>query len=329
MPPSPLTPAELGRIAGPLLIGYILNWGLFGVLSMQVYVYYLAFPKDRAPFKALVCGAYLLEATQTFLFTTSAFRTFAFGFGNPAILNEVDILWFSVSIMGGMVAFVAQSFYAYRIMVLSSSKIVAGLIMLLACFSLAGAIAIGVQTKNAVLFSNLPGRSSFITAGIWEGGSAACDVLIAVSMTYYLNRYDSQVKQTKALVRKITRLTIETGALTAAVAILTLILTFLPGHPTYYQTTISVLGKLYSNSMMASFNSRANLGSSESTSSGTFELPIVSQGSRMHSDMDTDLRSRTMHGGVLMTREEVTFTSTSKISKEQKSNMDDVYHIAS
>ncbi|KDR82133.1 hypothetical protein GALMADRAFT_44609, partial [Galerina marginata CBS 339.88] len=241
------------------LIGYILNWGLFGVLSMQVYVYYLAFPNDRAAYKSLVYGAYLLEAAQTFLFTSSAFRTFAFGFGNPSVLDEVDILWFSVPIMSGLVAFISQAFYAYRITVLAQTKYLSGLIMLLACFSLAGSIALGVETKNAVLFSHLLKKDSFTTAGIWEGGSAACDVLIAASMTYYLKRRDTGIKQTQVLLTKIIRLTIETGSLTAAIAILTLILTFLPGQPTYYQTSVSVLGKVYSNSMMVAFNSRMKI----------------------------------------------------------------------
>lgn len=65
-------------------------------------VYYLAFPNDRTIYKALVYGAFLLEATQTFMFTSSAFRTFAIGFGNPDVLDQIDILWFSLPIMSGL-----------------------------------------------------------------------------------------------------------------------------------------------------------------------------------------------------------------------------------
>ncbi|KDR67183.1 hypothetical protein GALMADRAFT_258571 [Galerina marginata CBS 339.88] len=318
MPSLPLTPTELGRIAGPLLIGYILNWGLFGVLSMQVYVYYLAFPKDRNAYKALVYGSYLLEAAQTFLFTSSAFRTFALGFGNPAVLDEVDILWFSVPIMSGMVAFVSQTFYAYRISVLAQTKYLAILIMLFACLSLAGSIALGVETKKAVHFSRLLQKNSFTTAGIWEGGSAVCDVLIAGSMTYYLKRRDTGIKQTQVLLAKIIRLTIETGTLTAAVAILTLILTFLPGQPTYYQTSVSVLGKVYSNSMMVVFNSRMVLGSSNMATNATQDLPMISQNTRTRHD-DYEFGSQSKHGGVKITREElVSFPHSSNVSQDPK-----------
>ncbi|KAF8963780.1 hypothetical protein BDZ97DRAFT_1819156 [Flammula alnicola] len=179
---------------------------------MQVYLYYLAFPNDRPRNKALVYGAYILESTQTFLLTSSAFRSFAKGFGNPQVLDQVDILWFSVPIISGIVAFVAQSFYAYRISVLAQTKYIAALIMLFAFIQLAGAIANGIQAKQAVLFSHF--LNNFGTPGIWQGGSAACDIIVAVSMSYYLRRCDTGMKETQVLISRIIRLTMETGILT-------------------------------------------------------------------------------------------------------------------
>lgn len=65
-------------------------------------VYYLAFPRDPVRHKALIYGLFLLEAAQTFLLTSSAFRSFATGFGNPNMLDEIDIMWFTVPILGGL-----------------------------------------------------------------------------------------------------------------------------------------------------------------------------------------------------------------------------------
>lgn len=62
----------------------------------------MAFPKDRMGHKSVVYGTFLLESVQTFLFTSSAFKTFATGFGNPSALDKVDILWFSMFMMSGM-----------------------------------------------------------------------------------------------------------------------------------------------------------------------------------------------------------------------------------
>ena len=111
---------------------------LKAILSSDLY--YLAFPRDRTGHKLVVYGTFLLESTQTFLFTSSAFKTFATGFGNPAVLDKVDVLWFSMFMMSGIgefpffsaiwrmhsqpfipVAFITQSFYAYRVQILAQS----------------------------------------------------------------------------------------------------------------------------------------------------------------------------------------------------------------
>ena len=78
------------------------------------------------------------------------------------------------------------------------------------------------------------------TSQIWTVGSALCDIIIAVCMTYYvgfthflclafgrkshlfrgsrwqLARYDHTIKQTRIILKKIIRLTIETESLTGA-----------------------------------------------------------------------------------------------------------------
>lgn len=95
--------------------------------------------------------------------------------------------------------------------------------------------------------------------------------------------------ETHALITSIIRLTVETGSLTglssknllscllvltvtcityisAIISVISLILTYLPGQPSYYRTTVSVLAKLYSNSMMVVLNSRMRVVSGNSVS---------------------------------------------------------------
>ncbi|KDR68692.1 hypothetical protein GALMADRAFT_78071, partial [Galerina marginata CBS 339.88] len=115
------------------LVGYLLNWGLLGILSTQVYFYYLAFPKDLTQSKTLVYGVYLFEIVQTLMLTQTCFATFATGFGNLNAINNIGVIWFAVPIMSSLVAFVVQTFYAYRIGLLSRS-IVVPIVILLVCF---------------------------------------------------------------------------------------------------------------------------------------------------------------------------------------------------
>ncbi|CAA7266186.1 unnamed protein product [Cyclocybe aegerita] len=258
-------PPDIGRVAGPLLLGYMLNWCLQGALSLQVYLYYLSFPKDPPTSRILVFGVFIFETVQTLLLTENAFSNFASGFGDLRALDRIGLIWFTIPIMSGIVAFVTQTFYAYRIKILAQNNIAPSFIMLFAFVQLGGAIATGVKSKAAVVHSRFVSRDSLITTGIWNGGSAVCDIIIAACMTYYLSHRDAGWGPTQKIVRKLTRLVIETGSLTATVALVNFALALLPGHPTYYQTAVGVLGKLYSNSMMAVFNSRIRLSHSPDT----------------------------------------------------------------
>ncbi|KAF8909735.1 hypothetical protein CPB84DRAFT_1842960 [Gymnopilus junonius] len=241
-------------------------------LKMSADLYFLAFPNDPLRNKALVYTVFLLEIFQTVSISRSAFYVFVTGYGNFDFYDRVELAWLDVPIISGIVAFLAEGFYAYRISILSDSYWVASVILALAFVQLAGAISAAVVLKEAGLFSQLLGPRFSVAAGIWNGGSAVCDVIIAVCMTYYLSRQKSQlIRRTQLLLTKIIALVIETGTATAAIAILNLILESIPlsGRPSYYQVPSEILAKVYSNSMMVLLNSRMRIGADPSPESGT------------------------------------------------------------
>ncbi|KAK0468772.1 hypothetical protein IW261DRAFT_1677177 [Armillaria novae-zelandiae] len=138
------------RLYGPLIVAYLLHWGLFGTLSVQLYLYYLAFPKDRNFIKFLVYGIYIIEFVETMLFTHDAFAVFGYGFGDIKALMGLHFYWVAVPIMSGVaIITAAYEFPEYNITELNHRKI-------------------------------------SITSGIWCGASALCDIIIAICMMYYL-----------------------------------------------------------------------------------------------------------------------------------------------
>ncbi|KAJ7142366.1 hypothetical protein C8R44DRAFT_603564 [Mycena epipterygia] len=72
------------------LIGYLLHWALFGTLTIQLYLYYEAFPHDRLSTKCLVYTVFAIELVQTILITHDAFQTFGYGYGDIARLSAVN-----------------------------------------------------------------------------------------------------------------------------------------------------------------------------------------------------------------------------------------------
>ncbi|KAF8187806.1 hypothetical protein BJ912DRAFT_420111 [Pholiota molesta] len=254
-------------LAATQLISTIVNWGLFGVLSVQVFLFSQAFPNDRPIFKAMVYGTYLVETAQTIALTVSTWATFVKG--GVSTFTAISV---SVSLLEAVTAMVVQTFYAYRIMIISENKIIPSFIMLMSLTSFIAQVVVSVIIGQADNFEIIQlhtlKTSDFI--GIWIGTGCACDIAIAACMCFYLNRRirDGIFPKTQALVTRVMRMTIETGALTASVSIVLLALFYAPALKglIYYSVPISTLAKLYSNTMLALLNSRIKLGIiSEST----------------------------------------------------------------
>ncbi|KAJ7168901.1 hypothetical protein C8R46DRAFT_1268526 [Mycena filopes] len=216
--------------AGPRLLGLLFNWGLLGVLTAQVYIYHVSFPKDKAGLKALVYGIYLLDWAQTCSATYDAFQC----------------------IIGATV----QIFYGWRIWIFSKSKVVFGVICLLALLQLGGGIAASYYLfMNASEATNSnPHLEQMVAVRLI--GSAVVDAVISVSMTYYLLRSKAQAlgPMTNVMTRLV-RLTIETGTVTVMMAILDLVF-FLREHNELHQVSGVVLCKIYSNTLLVLFNNR-------------------------------------------------------------------------
>ncbi|TFK74302.1 hypothetical protein BDN72DRAFT_80880 [Pluteus cervinus] len=259
----------LREVAGPRLIGDMLNLMLYGSLVVQVYFYYQAFPKDRRFIKCLVYTIFLLESLQTIILFRDCFVVFTEGLVDPSLVNSTRFGLFDVAILDGITGCIVQIFFAYRISVLSKSRIIPSIICIVAVTQAISAITIGIAARTTPL--SKIGKVSHLPICIWLVGSAVCDILIASFMTYYLLRCDSQVRQTRAIISKLIRMTIETGSITASVAVVDLVM-FLMGKPNFLSPSITlsiVLGELYSNTTLATLNSRRNIsGTDEVSTSG-------------------------------------------------------------
>ncbi|KAK0454347.1 hypothetical protein EV421DRAFT_1896273 [Armillaria borealis] len=284
------------RLSGPQIVSCLLNWGLFGSLSVQLYLYYLAFPKDKRSVKHLVYGIYIVEFVQTMLLTHDAFASFGYGFGDFEALTKVGFSWLTVPIMGAIAASVGQGFYAYRIFILSKSRIVPAFVICVSLTSFVAAIITGVYIFQAGDNTKLNGRKMSISVEISCGGSALCDIVIAISMTYYLMRSNTGFRRTQILVTKIIRLTIETGSLTAVVALAIPILFFAFPHETFYVTPALVISKLYSNAIYMVLNSRIQIMGGRDTYTSSTDMEITTTMMRDITSHSTQGAQRTPAG---------------------------------
>ncbi|KAK0196024.1 hypothetical protein F5146DRAFT_1133490 [Armillaria mellea] len=236
------------RLCGPEVVGYLLHWGLFGTLTVQLYMYYLAFPKD----KRYVYGLYIVEFVQCSLLTMLSHRSV--GSLSPLWVLLVRPASYARFVLLNMktAACVGHAFYAYRIFILSKSRIVPAFVICVSLTSFVAAIITSIYFFQAGDITKLNTRKTSISSGIACGGAAFCDIIVAVYMTYFQYWFPSHPTSGHK-VNSSHRLIL------AVVTLTSLILFLLFPLQTFYTTPALVVSKMYANTIYMVLNSRIRI----------------------------------------------------------------------
>ncbi|KAJ7700835.1 hypothetical protein B0H17DRAFT_1046778 [Mycena rosella] len=255
-----IMPSPTAKLTVPMFIGTLLNWALFGVLLVQIYLYFLAFPKDRLSVKLLIGFILVAEILQTLGDTRNAIRIFGSEWGNLDALDDVGWAWFSVPVMGSTVSAVGQLFYAWRIYVIGRNPFIPVLVSLVAVVQLGGGLWTGSEIMRAQRFSLLQ-EDNVRATGLWLSASALCDLIIVCGTVFYLLKFrrTGLRSSTNAVVVRIIKISVETGLFCAIFAIVDLYLFVTYKGTNYHLAICTALSKMYSNSIIVILNSRAHI----------------------------------------------------------------------
>jgi len=251
---------NVGELTIPLFIGTLMNWTLLGALAVQFYIYFIAFPKDATRFKLLIVLVFIAEIMQTVSDTRNTIRVFGAGYGNFGMLDEVGWSWFSVPVIGAIIACAGQIFFAWRIWIISRSLVIPIVIAVVTTFQLGAGLWTGVEINRAGRFSALQ-YDYFKQPVAWLSATAACDLIIVASTCYYLlkSRDRGFKRSTDRMVSRIIKVTVETGMLCCLFALADLSLYVKYRGNNYHLAVCIELSKVYSNSIMIILNSRAHI----------------------------------------------------------------------
>ncbi|KAF8884812.1 hypothetical protein BD779DRAFT_756949 [Infundibulicybe gibba] len=255
----------VSTVAGPSLIGYLLNACLFGILTVQTYIYCSSFPEDKIHIKSLVCGVYLIEIAQTVLTVHDAYVVFASGFGDLAVFTSIRTVWLYSFGLGCIVIFFVQAFYAHRISVLYKSWKFGLFIIILSVTQLvAGEFCAALVRQQGNkgglgITSGMP----WVAAIIFSGAAFVCDTFITICVTFWLlrARWSSNLKgstRTNTITTSLLRVAVENGTILAIAAIVTIIGLEFPNAGIEPVLSITV-PKWYSMTLLVSLNNRTNI----------------------------------------------------------------------
>ncbi|KAJ7856449.1 hypothetical protein B0H14DRAFT_2752790, partial [Mycena olivaceomarginata] len=175
-----------------------------------------------------------------------------------------------------------QFFFAWRIWQLrppTIGRVAVVLIVAVSLLQFAGTL--GVTVVYALLQTNFAEITKVtVFADMWLAGGFVCDIIIAGTMATLLWRakHRSGFKSTETVLNRLIINTVETGAITATLALIELAL-FKTMPQTYYHITVEYIqGRMYSNVLLATLNGRhrsRNASENAINNFGTFTTQVT------------------------------------------------------
>ncbi|KAI6001824.1 hypothetical protein EDD15DRAFT_2158490 [Pisolithus albus] len=227
---------------GPFLIGLTMNIFLYGVTTTQAYLYFTKYKRDRLWLRSLIGVLYLADSLNCII--------------SIYYIYDVLITHFDAALTG-TIGGVVQHFFAWRVHVLTKNVFTVTAIVLCSLASVAGSLSAMVSMASNPSLSLLPSRGIEVT--VWLAGGVLADMIIAISLVWYLGRHKHLYPTLTSTINRILWMTVQCGFLTTIVAIIDLAcyLSIFSGDASLSHLIFSVpMPKLYTNCMLSTLNAR-------------------------------------------------------------------------
>ncbi|GLB41344.1 hypothetical protein LshimejAT787_0905590 [Lyophyllum shimeji] len=240
---------------GGQLIGVLLSAVLLGVSLVQTFYYYMAYPNDPWYLKYLVAATAFLDTAHMMMISHMLWYYLVSGYNDPARLER--IVWSLVmeALCTGLTGCLVQCFYLTRVWVLSKrNKFLTGFILLIVLATAAMGtvwVILAMQLKTYDDLLTISGITISINAL-----SVTSDVLIAGSLVYMLHHARTGFRKSDTMINKLMIFVVNTGVLTSLFAIAALLSIVLDPYRLIYAGFYYCIGRLYTNSFLATLNGR-------------------------------------------------------------------------
>jgi len=249
----PVAP-DVTLLFGPMLIGVLMNTMLYGVMIVQAFLYHSRYKADRSWFRYLVLYLVIVETANWVCDVGLIYEPLIIRYGTPEALLVSPVLLRADAVLTVLISTPIQFFIAWRIHVVTRSYVLPGIILILAIVSFGGGIA---TTTVVSLHPDYASFGDFHAEVItWLVSSTACDVLLTASLVYSLWSRKTNIISTDSYINKLIRLSVQTGFITAAAALLDMILYLTVPNSSLNFMFDFPLSKLYTNALISTLNAR-------------------------------------------------------------------------
>ncbi|KAJ3926495.1 MAG: hypothetical protein NXY57DRAFT_719669 [Lentinula lateritia] len=206
---------NIDNTLGAVFIGIVGATFVFGITTLQVYMYYHHYQRDSYLHKLAVAVLWILDTFHLVLIVHATYHYAVKGFGDAS--NMAFIVWsvkLQVTINVIIILFV-QSLYAYRVWILGGyhhgvlGYVVAGVVI--GGFGIGAAVAYKIYTIQ--MFEELHAISWTIYLSL--ATSTAIDFTIASTMCYYLHKSRGSESQLNSRISTVMQYSLSSGLFTS------------------------------------------------------------------------------------------------------------------
>ncbi|TDL25482.1 hypothetical protein BD410DRAFT_594062 [Rickenella mellea] len=290
---------DLNGTFGAAHVGELVMLVLYGITTLQTYMYFVRYPKDTPSTKLLVTGVWcassppshfillndhrVLDTFHVMLVCHAMYHYVIINYANPQALDDGIWTLFASIGVNVVIAFVTQCFFTQRVHILSGKKWWLTGVTSLAVLAHFG---FGMETTAELIIkhklSRLP-EITLIAVTPFAVTAVASDIIITVALCVLLWNSRTGFRQTNVLVNYLMIYAINRCLLTSLVAVVEVIMFATMPHSFWYLAFDFVIGKLYANSLLATLNTRDSLrgkANDPETERGSEDITSLSLGIR-------------------------------------------------
>ncbi|OCH86415.1 hypothetical protein OBBRIDRAFT_241457 [Obba rivulosa] len=259
---------------GAAFLGHFVTSVLFGITSVQTWIYFGRHCKDPLSLRSLVFILWILDAVHVGLITCGMYHYLITHFGN--VFVAIKPYWsIMVMIMVTNISnIIVRGIFAFRLWkrachlnlhpqrsqqstVSGGSVLVPIIIGFLSLYIAGDAFYFAIRGLSIPSYFTIHQFSWSLYAGF--SGEVAADSIITIYQCLILRRCRTGIRSTDSVIRVLITYSINTCLLTSICAVLCLVTFALLPNLFVYFAFYFVLGKLYVNSLLANMNARGSL----------------------------------------------------------------------
>lgn len=242
---------------GALLVGFAVSATAFGMLTIQVLIYYKRFPQDKAAYKVLAALIWSISCVdQAFIGYAVYFYTVT-NYLDPLPLATGKPQWTLILQMtlGAVVGAVVKACFTLRVWRFSYRNWwLTGFLFLMVLAQLGTTTAFTVKCFEMPSFASILIVKSLGSFSLGIG--VITDMSIAAALCFYLQKMRSSHSAADSMINTLIIYAVNTGLLTSTISLSTLVLFNIMPTNLVFVCMYFVLSKLYAISFLATLNTR-------------------------------------------------------------------------